>query len=233
MEKESFCPFHAEEEPQMLLRETIHKTKDFLHKTLKNFKAFFFGGYQRLPRSLSFNPFSCGVNGNARTFTRDQFYNEFYDQLQSDLNRFKRTDHSNNSLSDSMEKPPTMEDDASCAESFMSFQKKTHEERSKSKHKGSSQNGKKGDFKPQDMNNGGANNVLVQKMKELEMIDAAGDVEQVLDIEEALHYYSRLTSPVYIDIVDKFFVDMHSDFSTPQPSSSIKNSKGRLDSIRL
>lgn len=228
MEKAS--AFSQQKEPQMLPRETIHKTSIFLHKTLRNFKSCFFGGYQRLPRSLSFNPFSCS-SGSARTYTRDQFYNEFYDQLQLDLNRIRRVD--NNGLSGSRE-PPAMED-ASCTGSFMNFakqseQKKTHEERVKDKNKGSSQLGKKRYLSSHNMKRGP--HVLAQKMKELEMMDA-GDVEQVLDIEEALHYYSRLTSPVYLDIVEKFFVDMHTEFSTPQPSFSIKQSKGRLGSIRL
>ena len=71
-------------------------------------------------------------------------------------------------------------------------------------------------------------------MKELEMMDT-GDVEHELDIEEALHYYSRLKSPVYLDIVDKFFMDMHSEFSVQESSISVKRSKskGRPDSIRL
>jgi hypothetical protein len=75
---------------------------------------------------------------------------------------------------------------------------------------------------------------LALKMKELDMNDSS-DVEQVLDIEEALHYYSRLKSPVYLDIVDKFFTDMHSEFSVSQSSVSIKRSKskGRFGSIRL
>jgi len=78
-------------------------------------------------------------------------------------------------------------------------------------------------------------NELAQKMKELEMMDT-GDVEHVLDIEEALHYYSRLTSPVYLDIVDKFFTDMHTEFSVQESSvTAVKRSKskGRLGSIRL
>ena len=75
----------------------------------------------------------------------------------------------------------------------------------------------------------GACNELAQKMKDLEM--GVGDVEQVLDIEEALHYYSRLTSPAYLDIVDKFFMDMYTEFSVPPASASINSSK-RLGSIR-
>lgn len=85
----------------------------------------------------------------------------------------------------------------------------------------------------QNMNGNGVSNILAKRMKEFEMVDT-GDVEQVLDVEEALHYYSRLKSPVYLDIVDKFFLDMYSDFSVP-PSSSIStnNSKQRLGSRRL
>lgn len=82
------------------------------------------------------------------------------------------------------------------------------EDRKKEKNKKGSISSEKG------IAGGGGARVLAQKMKEMEMMDA-GDVEHLLDIEEALHYYSRLTSPVYLDIVDKFFMDMHSEFSVP------------------
>ncbi|KEH16561.1 hypothetical protein MTR_0147s0020 [Medicago truncatula] len=71
--------------------------------------------------------------------------------------------------------------------------------------------------------------VLAQKMKELDMMDS-GDLEHVLDIEEALHYYSRLKSPVYLDIVNRFFIDINSDFTLPQPSVS---DEGFLPLIKL
>lgn len=80
--------------------------------------------------------------------------------------------------------------------------------------------------------NGEGNYALAQKMKELEMMDVS-DMEHVLDVEEALHYYSRLKSPVYLSIVDKFFMDMYSEFSLPQASASISRSKRRFGSIRL
>lgn len=86
---------------------------------------------------------------------------------------------------------------------------------------------------------------LARKMKEMEMADA-GDVEQVLDIEEALHYYSRLKSPVYVEIVDKFFMDMYDNFSAPPSSPRLRRiqhpaalskcvtgSRRRLGSIRF
>jgi hypothetical protein len=60
-------------------------------------------------------------------------------------------------------------------------------------------------------------------MKELEIMDVT-DVEHVLDVEEALHYYSRLKSPVYLDIVDKFFINMYTEFSVPKASASTNSS---------
>ncbi|KAK4269397.1 hypothetical protein QN277_022558 [Acacia crassicarpa] len=224
----------------MVLRKTIGKAKVLFHKTLRNFKSFMCGGHQRLPRSLSFNPFiTCSSSSSyRRTYTRrDQFYNEFYDHLQSDLSMIKRVD--SDVLSGSKEPPEEEEEHASCTGNFMSFskqseQKNKHEGKVKQKTNGSYQIGKNKNLShDQHKKNGGAQ-VLAQKMKELEMIDA-GDVEQVLDIEEALHYYSRLTSPVYLDIVDKFFLNMHSEVSASQPSVSMKPSKGsrRHRSIRL
>ncbi|TKY48167.1 ATP-dependent RNA helicase DDX11 [Spatholobus suberectus] len=215
----------------MLLRETIRKTKLLFHKTLRSFKSVIFGGYQKLPRSLSFNPF-LGRSGNARTYTSDQFYNEFYDMLQSDLNRIKRSDA--NSVSRSREQ--AMGDAAAHTEILtkQSPQKSIPEDGvvEEKKSKGNCQSGKKECLNSKGMNEGVHD--LAQKMKELEMMDS-GDVEHVLDIEEALHYYSRLKSPVYLDIVDKFFTDMHSEISVPQSSISIKRSKskGRLGSSRL
>ncbi|GAU33187.1 hypothetical protein TSUD_206460 [Trifolium subterraneum] len=40
-------------------------------------------------------------------------------------------------------------------------------------------------------------------------------------------------SLVYVDIVDKFFGDINSEFTVPQPSVSFKSSKERLGPIQL
>ncbi|KAL8189677.1 hypothetical protein R6Q57_029243 [Mikania cordata] len=50
--------------------------------------------------------------------------------------------------------------------------------------------------------------LVTRKLKELEMMDQS-NVDLVLDIEEVLHYHSRLTCPVYRDIVEKFFVELY------------------------
>ncbi|KAJ7951774.1 putative ATP-dependent RNA helicase DDX11-like protein [Quillaja saponaria] len=213
----------------MLIRETIQKTKMFFHKNLQNLKSFLFGEYRKLPRSLSFNPFSCR-NAHQRTFSIDNFYNDLYDEWESDLHCMKKTNNDGILTS----KEPAIED-YSCKRSFMNLSKESpvkekHEGGGKARNKGSTQLGKAEDL-CQHKKNGG-DDLLEQKIKDLEMMDAR-DVEQVLDIEEALHYYSRLKSPVYQDIVNKFFMDMHSEFSVPQTSVTINNSKRTLGSIRL
>ncbi|OVA20354.1 hypothetical protein BVC80_157g171 [Macleaya cordata] len=53
--------------------------------------------------------------------------------------------------------------------------------------------------------------LVAKKLRELELMDMS-DMEHVLDVEEVIHYYSRLTCPVYLDIFDKFFMQMYSEF---------------------
>ncbi|KAL4292294.1 hypothetical protein HN51_026564 [Arachis hypogaea] len=227
----------------MLPRETIHKARVLLQKTLRSFKSLVSGGYQKLPRSLSLNPF-LRRSGNARTYySSDQFYNEFYDILQSDLNRI-RIRNDDMIMIRSREPPPAS---ASASASVVEDAAKVEEGTSK---KQSPLKKNKGEttttttttatlpLKNKKVNSNNNNDALAKKMKELEMMDS-GDVEHVLDIEEALHYYSRLTSPVYLDIVDKFFIDMQNEFNVPLPqlphSSSVRikrsKSKGRFGSL--
>ncbi|XP_010098064.2 uncharacterized protein LOC21408861 [Morus notabilis] len=127
------------------------------------------------------------------------------------------------------------EEESACDENYLKLEEqnpvKNKKQGLKEKKKiGSSRVGKAKE--PNSRNTNATGHVLAQKMRELEMIDA-GDMEQALDIEEAIHYYSRLKSPVYLDIVDKFFVDMYSELSIPQASAKISNSKRRRGSFRL
>lgn len=214
----------------MLLKETIDKSKNLFHKTLQNLKSSFFGGYQKLSKSLSFNPFYCGC-GKLKNCKADQYYTDFYDEWESHLDKIsKRASNATVASKD------VMKEENACIESIV-FPKqspvKTKQDAGlKEKKKiGSSHLGKAKESNAQNMVNSGGF-ALAKKMKELEMVDA-GDVEQVLDIEEALHYYSRLKSPVYVDIVDKFFTDMYTESSIPPAPASINNSKRRFGSFRL
>ncbi|KAE8682831.1 hypothetical protein F3Y22_tig00111234pilonHSYRG00039 [Hibiscus syriacus] len=64
--------------------------------------------------------------------------------------------------------------------------------------------------------------LMARRLKELEMMDMS-DVDQVLDIQEILHYYSRLTCPTYLDIVDKFFMEMYAENFEALGSSSVES----------
>ncbi|GKE37578.1 hypothetical protein Tco_1460983 [Tanacetum coccineum] len=72
-----------------------------------------------------------------------------------------------------------------------------------------SQEKKKMDYGKKDEEESSSKCLVTRKLKELEMMDR-NNVDLVLDIEEVLHYYSRLTCPVYREIMDKFFVEMYS-----------------------
>ncbi|TXG69061.1 hypothetical protein EZV62_003996 [Acer yangbiense] len=227
----------------MLLRDySIGKTKNFFQKSLVNLKSLFLRGYKKLPKPPLVNPFSCVVatTGKTKNHQTDRFYAEFCNEWECDLEaarKKKKKKTKRTSMIIASKEPMIHEDDASSGR-FLKIEKKSpllnkQEEGSNKEEKKmvSFRSDKKGDqyFSHAGNADGYA---LAQKMQQLDMMDAA-DVEHVLDVEEALHYYSRLRSPVYLDIVDRFFVDMYSEFSVPQPSSSINNSKRRLGSTRL
>ncbi|XP_041019389.1 uncharacterized protein LOC121261210 [Juglans microcarpa x Juglans regia] len=206
----------------MMLRDTIDKTKILFCETLQNLKFFFSDRYQKFPKLPSFDPFSCGCGScNRGDRQRDQFYIDFCDEWEANLGKAKKS--YNTSIVASEE--PRKEEDAKQSPAKSKQEVVAKEMKTKE----SPQIGK-GDEACSKKRNGKGNG-LAQKMKDLEMMEA-GDVEQVLDVEEALHYYSRLTSPVYLDLVDKFFTDVYTEYSVPQ-ASSINTSKRRLGSIRL
>ncbi|KAM1219591.1 hypothetical protein ACFX2G_047643 [Malus domestica] len=201
----------------MVLENTIAKSKKLIRKTLGNLKSFFCGGYKKLPKTISFNPFYCGRDLKYQHPT-DHLYADFYDEWESTLGNVKKID--------SAPEEPTKEEDQ-CSP------KKIKQEGGlmQMKQTGSSHL-QKGEARASSQNANAESYTLARRMKEFEMVDS-GDVEQVLDVEEALHYYSRLKSPAYLDIVDKFFLDMYADFSIPPAPISVNNSKRRLGSQRL
>ncbi|XP_049414168.1 uncharacterized protein LOC125876922 [Solanum stenotomum] len=52
--------------------------------------------------------------------------------------------------------------------------------------------------------------LVAQKLNELKMLENYKD-EHALDIEQVLYYYSRLTCPAYVEIVDNFFMQIYSE----------------------
>ncbi|KAJ0247843.1 hypothetical protein HA466_0162460 [Hirschfeldia incana] len=57
--------------------------------------------------------------------------------------------------------------------------------------------------------------LVLRKLQEMEEI--MNDEEHVLDVGEFLDCYSRLRCPAYLDVVEKFFMEVYSDFFRPQP----------------
>ncbi|XP_057967881.1 uncharacterized protein LOC131157613 [Malania oleifera] len=218
----------------MLLRKTICKTRNFLHKTLKNLESLIIGEYQKLPKTPPFNPFSCSRSSSLKIHQLDHVYADVSSQGESDQD-IARTRKKKKKRIMSSDEP--MKDEDSCNESHMKsgkqplVQNKQKEKGDKKKSKGiSTKEGKRGE--PSCKNANGGAYVLAQKMKELEKMDG-GDLNHGLDIEEVLHYYSLLKSPVYLDIVDNFFTDMYSDFFHPRTSGSTRHSQRKLGPVKL
>jgi len=199
----------------MLLKKAGQDTKIFFHKTLQNLRSFLFGGYQKLPKSSPLNPKSQNMQ------QLDDFYKDFSELWESDSEKMKK-----NKKTLTYSKEPVEEE----GEERNSLINKDEDGEMEVTKMGSNlREGKRGEQFPSISNEG---YVLAQKMKELEMMDV-NDVDHVLDIEEVLHLYSRLKSPVYLDIVNNFFMDMYSEFFLPQPSTSIENPSRKLRPLKF
>ncbi|MCD7457170.1 hypothetical protein HAX54_034376 [Datura stramonium] len=176
---------------QMLLKKTFRKTKNRFLKTLHNLNSFLFRGHHKLPKVCHFNPFFSRSNRIPNSIIQelDDFYRDFPQQ-------WEYCDQHNEvpegkSVGEESVKNNTMKD---------RIQRATLcEEKMEDAF---FQNTSKGE-------------ILAQKMKELEMMDEE-DLDQMLDIKEVLYYYSHLKCPVYLDIVDRYFMDMYNELSLPQ-----------------
>ncbi|XVF49194.1 hypothetical protein PTKIN_Ptkin03bG0249000 [Pterospermum kingtungense] len=211
--------------PIMLLRNSISNTKNFFRKTLQSLKSFFSGcePYHKLPKTSSYNPYpftAPGVDMNPQTSTTncqdlDTFYTGFTDRWDSDNGKTKKRNKTKvTSTSTGEQKEGNEEIDESRTRNISAtvVKREEHFLYSKSKREARSLS-------------------VAQKLKELEMMDLS-NVDHVLDIEEVLHYYSRLTCPAYVDIVDKFFTDMYTEFLGPPGSPRSVNSRPKFRSVR-
>ncbi|XP_031104531.1 uncharacterized protein LOC116008256 [Ipomoea triloba] len=199
---------------QVFLKKTIDKTKKFLLKTLETLKSFLFRGYKnadQLPQLKSVNRIS-----DSAIKELDDFYRSWSQRWESEKTESgkKRSGGSGEcviAIQKNVKRTKDGEEERRC-----------DDEVKRSRREAFSQCGNKGSSRS-----------LAKKMEELEMMDME-DVDQVLDIEEVLHYYSRLNCPLYLDIVDTFFMDMYTEFSLPPPTISRVNSSRRsLGPIKL
>ncbi|KAJ1419393.1 hypothetical protein SESBI_15144 [Sesbania bispinosa] len=232
----------------MLLTSSISSTKKFFQKTLKNFKSFFSSsGYQRLPKSPH-NPFSHSVaapnvimdmkNSNTSYQDLDKLHADHFnnDQWESEQEKQRRRIKKKAALPS-----PTKQENEVYNGSYIRLsnpspsEKKNHQV--EKREKCDNQNNKrsltlqKGRQKDSSFVSIGMKEhrycLVEQKLRELEMLDMS-NVDYVLDIEEVLHYYSRLTCPAYLEIVEKFFMEIYSEFFGPSWPSTPCSVNSRL-----
>ena len=208
----------------MLLKTSFSYTKKFFQRTLQSFKSLLSGGYQRLPKTPPCNPFSCGgggahVNVHPSYGELDKLYAEFADQWSYGKDNSRRRSKKKTTAGS----PAKMTNEEEIySGSFMKFAKSRKvndneiERREDGMRRRRVREGKRGEEKSccEGMEEE-RSHLVPEKLRELEMMDM-GNVDHVLDIEEVLHYYSRLTCPTYLDMVDKFFMDMCSEFFSPR-----------------
>lgn len=212
----------------MLLRTTLSNTKKFFQKTVENFKSFLSGGYQRLPKKSPCNSFPCGGGGGGGALDHQVNYSQSLKELGKFTREFGNDQQANKGRISKKKETPTAvlprKDELVGTrgnprkKKILSEGKRYYQEYSRSA---------RGSDRERSF-------LVARKLKELEMLDN-GNVEHVLDIEEVLHYYSRLTCPAYVDIVDQFFMDMYSELLNGEASTTASehhsNSRPRLQTV--
>nr|KYP34032.1 hypothetical protein KK1_045053 [Cajanus cajan] len=214
-----------------MLLSSISSTKKFFQKTIKNFKSFFSPGYQRLPKASPHTPhFSYSVaassamdmTSNTSYQEMEKLYTDFSDQWESENEKTRRR-----RIKKKATLPSKQESSEVYSGSYISLSNASHAQKKNKVEK-------KVEESPPFMSIGMREHshrycMVEQKLRELEMLDM-NNVEYVLDIEEVLHYYSRLTCPAYLEIVDKFFLEMYSELFGP---SSVWHASPRSVNSRL
>ncbi|KAK9697710.1 hypothetical protein RND81_08G055300 [Saponaria officinalis] len=185
----------------MLLRNSISNTKKFFQRTIHNVKSFLSKGgtYEKLPKTTNIEEL-------------DNFYVEFTHQWDSQKGTLRNQERKNpkntqNSVKKNVqtyELGPRKAVDGETERNIKDGMKST-----------SSMSVVRG-FRPMELSISRSVrekrlDMFSEKLKELEKIDK-GNIIHKMDIEEILHYYSCLTCPPYIEMVDKFFKEICTEF---------------------
>ncbi|KAK8654650.1 hypothetical protein V6N13_107257 [Hibiscus sabdariffa] len=189
----------------MLIRNPISNTKNFFRRTLRSFRSFFNIGCEVEPYQKL--PKASPPYYNPHNYQDlDKFYAEFTQTWDSNNGKAKRRNK-------------TIMSSTRCA-----TQRREGIDESNTRGRGNVEKKQEGYSCSRILQ-------VAQKLKEIEMMDVS-DVDHVLDIEEVLHYYSRLTCPTYVDIVDKFFMDICSEFLGPPGSPTSVGLRPKFRSAR-
>ncbi|XP_024959065.1 uncharacterized protein LOC112500035 [Cynara cardunculus var. scolymus] len=163
----------------------FQRTKKFFKRSIQTVKSYFSEGYQKLPKTPSYN-------GHHNTgFSLESIYTEFVDQWEA-ADRVMGTAWEKNANTLKSNKPSMLIDHHKVTRR----KQQKHEEVSSRE-----QEEKRG--------------LMTRRLKELEVMDR-DNVDHVLDVQEIMHYYSRLTCPAYCEMVEKFFSEMYSEIFNPR-----------------
>ncbi|KAK9071960.1 hypothetical protein SSX86_008391 [Deinandra increscens subsp. villosa] len=158
----------------------FRRTKHFFKKSIETFKSYFKEGYEKLPKTPSYN-------GNCNPgFSLENVYSEFIDEWEA-TERVMISPYEKNASNLKYKKPLMMRGFHEVDEAKEQKQEDT-----------SSREREKMRF------------LVTKRLKELEILDR-NNVDHVLDIQEILHFYSRLTCPTYCEIVENFFTEMYAE----------------------
>ncbi|KAL6584668.1 hypothetical protein OROMI_003957 [Orobanche minor] len=198
---------------QMLIKETLSKTKKLFHKSFKNLKnSLIFVKYQKHPTNPTHNPNSPDTNKDNSKLkdVDDNFYGSFSEKRDANDGSELKKKEAHISV-----KAQTKKDERITTRSISFADCRGSEglKGDKNARKQYGRRSKESGFRAR------PDSILAQKMKDLEMMDV-DDMDHVMDVEEVLHCYSRLRCPTYAGIVERFFTDMYSEFHVAQPSRS-------------
>ncbi|XP_068649156.1 uncharacterized protein [Aristolochia californica] len=210
---------HCLETEEMLLKGSFSKARALLKDTLHSVKSFFSGGYQRLPKTLA--------GGDAKHLHRsfrelDNFFDCFSQQWEistTATQEKKKKQKRKKKLQMIKEK-----DEDVYNGSFMGLTTvRSSEERQQLQAREDNEKrikrraGKEEEEEEEEEDSFSQDLrvelccTLAEGLKKLEQLDAR-NVEHVVDIEEVLHYYSRIKCPIYVDIFNSFFMEMYAEF---------------------
>lgn len=215
----------------MQIRNSILNTKKFFQKTFGNFKSFFSSPnhYQKIPKSAPNynNPFSYFAQDMNNNTTQQSY--KGLDSLYLDHFTDQSDSISKKKIKSSTLSNPDDQRGQQLIQSCRSFNKTAELSRSSS-----SSNNNNNEKERKEANNSNnkrlvkSRGLVTEKLKELEMMDMS-NLDHVLDLEEVIHYYSRLTCPFYLEIVDNFFMEFYNELfgnsNTTTSSISLANVK--------
>lgn len=210
----------------MFLKSSLSNSRKFLTRTKQSVKSFFNEAtYQRLPKTPPLMPFSCICRcGLDKTLSQsyrelDKFYTDFTNlQIIDNWHDSMKTGNENASSASikGVNQIPSSTKGSrhasiACREDYDQVEKCLKEDNKKKRIVSEK-------FGEETLSNTCKSVVLreerrclvARKLKQLEGMNFS-DVENALDIEEVLHYYPHLNSPVYIEIFDKFFMNIYAD----------------------